>query len=151
MSRSGYDYDYDCGCEQWSWVMWRGAVESAIRGKRGQLLLMEMLTALDALPVKRLVADELVDVDIASFSHWGMYEYDAVCAIGAVGKKRGVDLKKMDSENYSMVADTFNIAEAMVREIEWINDEAGVHRETPEERFVRVRGWVAMQIREFGQ
>lgn len=147
MGRSGYNEDYDM--ENWSFITWRGAVESALRGKRGQLLLMEMLTALDALSVKRLVANELVDVDRMSLSHWGIYEYESVCALGAVGKKRGVDMTKMDPEDYSTVAGTFNIADAMAREIVWINDEGGNYRETPEERFVRVRSWVARQIREF--
>lgn len=32
MSRCGYSDDYD----QWALIRWRGAVESAIRGKRGQ-------------------------------------------------------------------------------------------------------------------
>ncbi len=148
MSRSGYTDD--CG-ENWSMIMWRGAVESALRGKRGQSFLIEMLTALDALPVKRLVKDELVDKDVTSFSHWGLYEYESVCAIGAVGRKRGVDMRKMDPEDYSLVAGTFDIAQAMAQEIVWINDEGSYYRETPEERFVRVRGWVTRQIGVIGQ
>jgi len=47
MSRSGYSDDCD---DQWSLICWRGAVKSAIRGKRGQAFLKEMLAALDALP-----------------------------------------------------------------------------------------------------
>lgn len=147
MSRSGYSDDI----EQWSLIMWRGAVKSALRGKRGQSFLIEMLTALDALPVKRLVKDELLDTDEVSCSHWGLYEYETVCALGAVGKKRGVDMSKLDPEDYSTVAGTFNIADAMAQEIVWVNDEAGAYRETPEDRYLRVRGWVARQIREFGQ
>lgn len=149
MSRSGYTDDYS-GTE-WDWIMWRGAVESALRGKRGQLLLMEMLTALDALPIKRLVADELVETEWQSISHWGHFALESVCAIGAVGRKRGVDMRKLDPEDYSTVAGTFDVAEAMAREIVWINDEGGNYRETPEERFVRVRKWVTRQIGVIGQ
>lgn len=146
MSRSGYTDDgwYN----PWGLICWRGAVASALRGKRGQMFLLEMLTALDALPVKRLVKDELVDVDHMSFSHWGLHEYESVCAIGAVGKRRGVDMEKMDPEDYYEVAGEFNIAMAMAQEIMWVNDE-GAYRETPEERYARVRKWVASQITEF--
>lgn len=147
MSRSGYTDDY---CfEQWNWIMWRGAVASALRGKRGQSFLIEMLTALEALPVKRLVAEELVEMDWVSFSHWGEHPVESVCAIGAVGRKRGIDMRALDPEDYLNVADKFGLARAMTREIVWINDEGGSHRETPEQRYARVHGWVRSQIREF--
>lgn len=151
MSRSGYG-DYDCDSE-WSLIMWRGAVKSALRGKRGKAFLIEMLTALDALPVKRLVANELVETEWQSISHWGLYEYESVCALGAVGKKRGVDMRKIDPEDSSTVAGTFDIADAMAREIVWVNDEGDslYRRETPEQRFVRVRKWVTKQIGVLGQ
>ncbi len=147
MSRSGCTdgWDYDT----WDYVKWRGAVTSALRGKRGQLFLMEMLTALDELPIKRLVKDELIDVDRVSFSQWGMHECESVCAIGAVGRRRGVDMSGMDPEDYSTVAGTFNLASAMTQEIVYINDESGYRDETPEERFKRVRAWVASQVRDF--
>lgn len=56
MSRSGYYEDYE---HDWYQIMWRGAVKRAIRGKRGQAFLREMLTALDALPEPRLIAEKL--------------------------------------------------------------------------------------------
>ena len=55
MSRSGY---HD-GIDQWDLIRWRGAVASAIRGKRGQAFLREMLDALDALPEPKLIAHDL--------------------------------------------------------------------------------------------
>lgn len=151
MSRSGYTDDYDM--ENWSFNMWRGAVTSALRGKRGQSFLIEMLTALEALPVKRLVSEELVETDWVSFSHWGEYPVESVCAIGAVGKKRGRidDMRKIDPEDYYSVSHMFGIAQAMAQEIVWINDEGGNYQETPEERYVRVHGWVRRHITEFGQ
>ena len=51
MSRSGYTDE----CDGWEFVRWRGAVNSAIRGKRGQAFLNEMVTALDAMQEKRLL------------------------------------------------------------------------------------------------
>lgn len=135
MSRSGYsgyseDYDSD-----WQVIMWRGAVSSAIRGKRGQKLLRELATNMDAMPDKRLIAHELVqDGD--------------VCALGVVGKARGIEIEKIDPEDSSTVAAKFDIAEALAREIVWVNDEEGCHTETPEERFRRVRAWVSQHILE---
>lgn len=144
MTRSGYSDDCD---NDWQFVMWRGAVKSAIKGKRGQAFFKEMLAALDALPVKRLVKDELQAPDLITCSHWGMFETQSVCAIGAVGRARGVDMNKIDPDDPPQVAGAFGIAQAMAQEIVYINDEWGSYRETPEARFVRVREWVARQIR----
>ncbi len=73
MSRSGYSEDGD----QWQMIKWRGAVASAFRGRRGQAFLREMRDALDALPVKRLLRDELVQFGIAhAMACEIMYEND---------------------------------------------------------------------------
>lgn len=74
MSRSGYSYD----CNGWELIRWRGAVASAIRGKRGQEFLRQLLAALDALPNKRLIRDELVTKD------------GEVCAIGILPSSKGL-------------------------------------------------------------
>ncbi len=129
MSRSEYVDDLD----QWSLIMWRGAVKSAIRGKRGQLLLTEMLTALDAMPVKELIPNEL--------EHKGQY-----CALGVVGKSRGMSLEDIDPYEDSEVSEAFNIAGALAREIVFMNDEAGLYKETNEARWSRMRAWVSEQI-----
>ncbi len=146
MSRSGY-VDDD-GDEVLRFGRWRGVVASATMGKRGQSLLKEMMAAMDAMPVKRLVANELEATDLIPCSHWGLFEATGVCAIGTVGKARGGDMAKLDPDDYDTVAGTFNIATPLAQEIVWINDEGGSYKETPEERFVRVRAWVASQIRE---
>ncbi len=132
MSRSGYVEDDGDG-DQWQLIRWRGAVASAMRGKRGQAFLGEMLTALDALPEPKLVAMEL--------------EADGqVCAIGSVGRMRGVDMSKIDPEEYSQVASAFGINEKLAQEIMWMNDDAGSWKETPEERFARMRKWVERHL-----
>lgn len=132
MSRAGY---YDDDSDQWATIRWRGAVASGIRGKRGQAFLREMLTAMDALPEKKLVAHEL--------------EMDGqVCAIGSVGMARGIDMSQLDPENYSKVADTFGISEALAREIVYENDEGGWRDDTPEKRFERMRAWVVENLRD---
>lgn len=128
MSRAGYSNDL----EQWALIRWRGAVVAAFKGKRGQAFLREMLAALDAMPQKRLVASEL--------------EKDGdVCALGCVGRQRGLVQTEIDPEDYEHVAKAFGIAEAMAREIEYHNDE-GEWNETPEQRWTRMRAWVAGQL-----
>lgn len=133
MSRSGYSDD--CYDDDNSGYLYRGAVMSAIRGRRGQAFLKEMLAALDALPEKKLIYGEL--------------EQDgAVCAIGAVGKARGVDMTEIDPEDAETVAATFKIAPAMAREVVYENDDEYRVKETPEARFIRMRKWVADQIQD---
>lgn len=136
MSRSGYSED---GCEdEWALIRYRGAVKSAIRGARGQAFLRDLLAALDALPEKRLIEGELET------------STGEVCALGALGKKRSIEMKGLDPENIERVATTFGIAEALAREVVYENDEAVGYwaKETPERRFTRVRKWVADQIRD---
>lgn len=125
MSRSGYSDDFGCD-NQWGLIRWRGAVASSIRGKRGQAFLQEMAEALDAMPEKRLIAHSLK-------------AEGGVCAIGSVGERRGVDMSALDPEDYSQVAGTFGIASPLAQEIVWLNDEAGFHNETPEQRWTRIR------------
>lgn len=142
MSRSGYAEDCD---EQINWINWRGAVKSAIRGKRGQAFLYEMLQAMAALPESKLIAGELAAPNNVSFSHWGMFETESVCAIGAVGKARGIDMSRLDPDDYHTVAGTFGIAEALAQEIVYLNDEF-YRNETPESRFERMREWIESEV-----
>ena len=107
MSRSGYTED----CEGADLAMWRGAVASAVRGKRGQAFLAELVTALDAIPEKRLGANALRD-DNGDF-----------CALGTVGNARGLNLAAIDPEDRETVAESFGIATAMAAEIMFENDE----------------------------
>lgn len=132
MSRSGYCDDLD----QLSLGRWRGVVASATRGRRGQALLRALLVALDAMPVKELIAHQLA-------------AEGEVCALGALGREQGMNLGELDPDDYDAVATAFGIAPPLAREIVWVNDEAGPWRgETPAERWVRVRAWVAAQVRE---
>ena len=135
MSRSGYSDDCE---EQWQFALWRGTVQSAIRGKRGQRLLTELAVAMDAMPIKELIADELV-------------RDGAYCALGVVGKARGVDMAEIDPEEAEQVSKAFDIATPLAQEIAYINDEGVSYcdkPETPEHRWQRVRKWVAEQITE---
>jgi len=136
MSRSGYSDDLDPE----ELTMWRGAVASAIRGKRGQAFLREMLVSLDALQEKRLIVGELQD------------EHGAVCALGSVGASRGLDMSHLSyDDNRDKLASVFDVAGALVAEIEFINDDDFGYlssAETEGRRFHRVRNWVVENIKE---
>jgi hypothetical protein len=141
VSRSGYTDD----CENLG--LWRGAVNRAIRGYRGQDLLRRLRDALDAMPVKRLIVDAIKNDD------------GEVCALGAL------DPTPLDYDAESL-ADHFGIARALAAEIVYQNDENGerfeahdfedadgIKRrnwrtiyETPEERWTRMRAWVERHI-----
>lgn len=139
MSRSGYSDD----CGGWDLICWRGAVTSAIRGKRGQAFLKELAEAMDAMPVKRLVTEEL-------------QAEGEFCTLGVVGHARKLDMAAIDPDDSEAVAGQFGLAEAMIKEIVWENDEhpgvydgiSGWRRETPEERWKRMRKWVDEQIKQ---
>lgn len=131
MSRSGYSEDLD----NWDLIKWRGQVASAIRGKRGQALLRDMLAALDAMPEKSLVPQELETPN------------GEVCALGALGRVRGIDMESLDPEDYDSVANAFGVAHQLVQEIVYHNDE-WLGRETPEQRWKAMRAWVAGQIND---
>jgi hypothetical protein len=129
MSRSGYSDDLDT----LDMGRWRGRVASAMRGKRGQQFLRDLLAALDAMPEKCLIAHELV-------------ADGEVCAIGSLGVKRGIDMSKLDPEEPDDVAAAFGIATPMAKEIVYMNDEEGRWDESPQDRWKRMRDWVSRQI-----
>jgi hypothetical protein len=119
-------------------------VASAIRGKRGQAFLRELVAALDAMPVKRLVKDVLIEPTPAFVPP----EYAAaqVCAIGSVGVQRGVNMEDIDHDNPKQVGDAFGIPHQLAAEIEYLNDEAG-YEETPEARWWSMRQWAVSQLK----
>lgn len=139
MGRSGYTDDFD---DDRTLALWRGQVSSAIRGARGQKFLRELRDALDAMPVKRLIAEDLQNAD------------GEVCAIGAWMVARGIDAKPIDPEDHSTISDHCDIAYQLVQEIEFENDDdfgMSVSGETPEARWQRMRGWVEANIKPEGQ
>lgn len=131
MSRSGYSEDCD---DTLMYGRWRGQVLSATRGIRGQAFFTDLLAALEEMPEKRLITDELQQED------------GEVCALGALGVKRGIDLQDIDPEDSDCVAERFNIASQLAAEVVYENDEGGRRGETPEERWTRVHAWVKKQI-----
>jgi len=141
MGRSGYVEDMD---DVLAHGRWRAAVNSAMRGKRGQAFLLEMLAAMDALPEKKLISGDLVDKD------------GCACALGTVALARGVDTSEFNlpddadeyerEEAFANIGGFLGVADAMAREIMWANDEGSYDNETPEQRFARMRGWIVRRI-----
>lgn len=133
MSRSGYSEDLT----SWELICWRGAVTKAIKGKRGQILLKELLAYLDGMETKELIANNL-QVE-------GQY-----CALGCVGSVRGLDMSIMDVEDYTAIAGMFNIAESLAREIMFVNDELAdmytMQGDDNKIRYKTVRNWVVANI-----
>lgn len=129
MSRHAYIDDCD---DYLQYGRWRGQVTSAIRGKRGQAFLKELLAALEAMPNKRLITCELKN-DKGEF-----------CTLGVIGAARGVELEALNVEDYDNLADVFGIAAPLVREIEFENDELGF---SPEKRWEKMYCWVKEQIK----
>lgn len=138
MNRACYSED----CDGWALIRWRGAVESAIRGKRGQEFLKELLATLDAMPDKRLIADDLVTAG------------GEVCALGSVLVARKIEQPLPDLEDADSIAGLLNIAQALVREIEFENDEFGrwntykTIEDKERARWQYMRTWVESQIKK---
>ena len=132
MSRSGYSDECD---DHWRYIMWRGAVSSALRGARGQAFLREMVSALDAMPDKVLATEEL--------QHDG-----AFCALGVVGAARGVNLSRINTESWAQLAETFGLSQAMAREIMFENDECFCARDPDagRRRWAYMRHWAASNL-----
>ena len=144
MSRSGYTDDGE------NLELYRASVYRATQGKRGQRMLRDLGAALDAMPIKRLVAGSFRRND------------GEVCTLGALGAARGVDMTKLGeyaeqalvdeygTENVTReAAKMFDVARSLAAEVMYENDEGRYGREeTPEERFTRMRAWVANHTRE---
>jgi hypothetical protein len=130
VSRSGYSD----GLEHWDLIRWRGAVKAALRGKRGQAFLRELIETLDAMPEKKLAYGRLfppgpIDPDCT------------LCAMGEVAKRRGLNLRSVDIDEPEEVGDALGIARAMAAEIAYMNDEASIIPETEERRWQRMHNW----------
>lgn len=130
MSRSGYSED----CENLE--LYRKSVENALKGARGQAFLKELATLMDAMPEKILIANEVIS------------ETGQCCTAGVVCKARGLDVShiELDYGDGEDLAKLLGIARCMAAEIAFMNDEWGSASETPAERWVRMRKWVAENI-----
>jgi len=132
MSRSGYTDDE--GDDPLQYGRWRGRIKSAIRGARGQQFLRDALAALDAMPEKRLIVEELLD------------DEKEVCTLGAVLIAKGADPSQFDPHDHDGLGKALNIAPCLVQEIEFENDDEWAPT-TPEQRWQRMRRYIEKLIK----
>ncbi len=115
--------------------LWQANCERSLRGKHGQEELRELREALLALPEKRLIHESLED------------EEGGVCAIGAYGKRKGVDLSKFDVDSDT---DEVGIAGGMPRLVAWkvveMNDMQFSSEFTPEQRYEKMLAWIESKL-----
>jgi hypothetical protein len=167
MSRSGYIADggyYDMADFLRS-CAYNGNLRRHLGGRAGQRFLWELYFALEALPKRALITGALEDKD------------GAYCALGAVARARAVaipaelGIEASDeygpvleaSDFYDEVSGLLDIHEMMAREVMYKNDECDnlhyvpgpplrqscpTRKETPEERWYRMRRWVVSKLRD---
>lgn len=117
--------------------LWQANCERSLRGKEGQAELRELRAALLALPEKRLIHQDLEDGQ------------GGVCAIGAYGRHKGVDLSKFERDYDT---DEVGIAGGMPRLVAWkvveMNDVQFNRYMTPEQRYEKMLAWVESKLAE---
>jgi hypothetical protein len=120
-----------------------GALCSAIRGKRGQRFIRDLVQALDALPLPELAAGALEDE-----------ETGCCCAFGAVRRFRGADAvplwfhpmeEDMTPDN---LAEPFNVSETLAWAVVQANEDGmtGNDESTRRRRWKQVRYWAVRQL-----
>jgi hypothetical protein len=116
--------------------LWQENCERSLRGKQGQEELRQLRAALLALPEKRLIHELLED------------EAGGVCAIGAYGKYKGLDLSQFDVDSNT---DEVGIAGGMPALVAWkvveMNDLEFNRSITPEQRYERMLAWIESKLR----
>lgn len=138
MSRHGYVDDLEDYPNQLE--LYRQRVRNAITGKRGQRFFRELAGALDAMPVKSLCTKALK-------TPGGEF-----CTLGVAMHARGIDVPVSEPEDDEGEPDwdakQLNIAECLAAETAYENDEGGLRAESGEQRWQRMRAWVAKNIRQ---
>ena len=128
----------DYGYEPWMEGQAAGAMRSAIRGRRGQRLLRDLITGLDALPVQELAAGALEDP-----------ETGCVCALGAVRLQRGADVVPLDFDptdpdiDWRDLAKPFDISETLANAVVSQNEYCSTRNDeqSRRHRWRSVRAW----------
>jgi hypothetical protein len=131
------DFD-DYYWEPWMDGQAAGALQSAIRGRRGQQLLRDLIAGLDALPEPELAAGALEDP-----------ETGCVCALGAVRLQRGPEAVPLPCDptdpdlDWRELAGLFDISQTLANEVVTQNEynTVGNDEQSRRHRWLSVRAW----------
>jgi hypothetical protein len=131
-------YEGDDDWEPWMDGQWAGALRSAIRGRRGQQFLRDLVNALDALPEPELSAGALEDE-----------ETGCCCAFGAVRRFRGAESVPLyfhpmeEDVTPDHLTEPFDVSRALAWEVVEANEGwcKSNSPETRRQRFKEVRRW----------
>ena len=132
-----------CDSDDYDWEPWMegqaaGAKRSAIRGRRGQQLLRDLIAGLDALPVPELAAGALEDP-----------ETGCVCALGAVRLQRGAEAVPLQFDpddpdiDWRHLAKPFDISETLAHAVISENEYSSKRNDeqSRRHRWRSVRAW----------
>ena len=136
-------YQYDCDFEPWMEGQQAGALQSAIRGNRGQQFLHDLVAGLDALPEPKLSAGALEDEKTG-----------CCCAFGAVRRYRGPETvplyfdpreEDLDPPHF---AEPFNVATALAWAVVEANEgwSASNSEFAMRQRWSTVRAWAVRHL-----
>jgi hypothetical protein len=133
------DYDY----EPWMEGQAAGAMRRAVRGRRGQQLLRDLIAGLDALPVPELAAGSLENP-----------ETGCVCALGAVRLQRGADAVPLRFDptdpdvDWRDLAEPFDISETLANAVVGQNEYYDESNDEPSRRrrWRSVRDWAVRNL-----
>lgn len=131
--------------EPWMAGQQAGALRAAVRGRRGQAFLRELIDALDALPSQELAAGALEDP-----------ETGCCCAFGAVARARAwgqeeIGFDPMDGDIWRpecRLAEAFDVAETLAWQVIAENEalDSSNDRTWRRRRWRHVRNWAASEI-----
>ena len=132
-----------CDSDDYDWEPWMegqaaGAMRSAIRGRRGQQLLRDLIAGLDALPVPELAAGALEDP-----------ETGCVCALGAVRIQRGAEAVPLRFDptdpdvDWRELSEPFDISETLAHAVVSTNEyyDKRNDEQSRRRRWLSVRAW----------
>jgi hypothetical protein len=136
-------YYYDDDLDYFQEGLIAGALRSAIRGKRGQQFLRDLVQALDALPSPELAAGALEDEKTG-----------CCCAFGAVRRFRGADAvplwfhpmeEDMTPDN---LAEPFNVSKTLAWAVVQANEDGMIGNDESKRRlrWKQVRDWAVRRL-----
>lgn len=120
-----------------------GALRSAVRGKRGQRFILDLVQALDALPSPELAAGALEDETTG-----------CCCAFGAVRRFRGSEAVPLwfdpmeEDLTPDHLAEPFNVSETLAWAVVQANEDGmtGNEESTRRRRWKVVKDWAVRQL-----